>query len=454
MLPALPLAARIRRYAWAAGMVAAASLVGAVVAGHASLADEAMLYALAILIAAHAGRGPGLVAAALSVIAFDFLFVEPRFALAVADTRFLFTFAVMFVAGAAIGGLVVRLRAAEEASRDRERFTAALLSFTRDAAAATDAGGVTEAAAAHVRRVLDVEPAVRAADDGAIAIDLGRATLAREQQQFVEAVARQAAIAVEKLRLAAAARDAEVRATTEELRNALLSAVSHDLRTPLGAITGMATELRERAPADEREALDTIVHEAARLGRILQNLLAVTKVEAGAEPRREWMPVEELVGAALARLDETLAGRTVAVDVDGVLLAHVDPILGELLLVNLVDNAAKHTPPSAPIELSARRTSSAAVIEVADRGPGLPPGTDRLIFERFFRAAPRGTRGTGLGLAVCRGIAIVHGGTIEAIRRDGGGTVFRVVLPDAEPLPGLDELLAEPGDAPLPEVLA
>src|SRR5262249_34590255 len=156
-----------------------------------------------------------------------------------------------------------------------------------------------------------------------------------------------------------AARDAEVRATTEELRNSLLSAVSHDLRTPLAAITGMATTLRETAPPGEHEGLDTIVDEAQRLSRILQNLLAVTKVEGGATPRRQWVPVEELVGSALGRLDDPLADRPIEVAIAGDLLAHVDPILGELLLVNLVDNAAKHTPPGTPIELSARRTGAA-----------------------------------------------------------------------------------------------
>jgi len=429
---------RLRGYLIATAVVAAATLVGLAVAGHASLADEAMLYSLAILIAAHAGRGPGLVAAGLSVVAFDFMFVEPRFTLDVADGRFIFTFGVMFVVGAAIGGLVARLRAAESSSRDRERYTAALLSFTRDAAAATDLAGVIAAVKAHIRESLAFEPAVSVPETGPIAVASG-ATLGTEQQQFVESVARQATIAIDKLRLAAAARDAEVRATTEELRNALLSAVSHDLRTPLAVITGIATTLREHAPATARADLDVIVGEAERLSRILQNLLAVTKVEGGAVPRREWVPIEELVGAALARIDGPIADRQIAVEVPGDLLAHIDPILGELLLVNLVDNATKHTPAGTLIELSARRAGTSTVIEVADRGPGLPPGVERLVFERFFRAAPSATSGVGLGLAVCRGIALAHGGTIDAIRRAGGGTVFRVVLPDAEPFPLLDD---------------
>jgi K+-sensing histidine kinase KdpD len=409
---------RLRGYLLAILVVAAATLVGSAAGHHASLADEAMLYALAILVAAHAGRGPGLVAAALSVGAFDFFFVEPKYTLDVADSRFLITFAVMFAGGAAIGGLGSRLR-------DRERTTAALLAFTRDAAAASDEAGVRAAVERHVKDVVG-----------------GRERMRAEDQPFIEAVERQAAIAIEKLRLARAASEAEVRATQEKLRTALLSAVSHDLRTPLAVIVGMATTLRETAPVREHDGLDEIVSEAARLSRILENLLAVTKVEAGAKPRREWVPIEELVGAALARTESSIAGRAVSIAIPGDLLAHVDPILGELLLVNLLDNAAKYTPTGTPLELTARREENGAVIELADRGPGLPEGTERLVFERFFRAAPQGTAGVGLGLAVCRGIVEAHEGTIEARAREGGGAVFRVTLPDAEPPPQLQALEA------------
>ncbi len=428
-----------RGYLFAVAVVGAATLGGIAAAQHASLADEAMLYSLAILIAAHAGRGPGLLAAALSVVAFDFAFVEPRFTLAVADTRFVFTFLVMFAVGAAIGTLTVRMRAAEAASRAREQHTSVLLAFTRDAAAAADIDGVTAAVAAHLHGALDVAPDVSVQSGGPIEISLGRATLAREQHELVEGVTRQATIAIEKLRLAAAAREAEVRATTEELRNALLSAVSHDLRTPLAVITGMATTLRETAEVPAREGLDTIVSEAERLSRILQNLLAVTKVEGGAKPRREWVPIEELVGSALLRLDDALAGRKVAVAIAEDAIAHIDPILGELLLVNLVENAAKHTPAGTPIDLAVRREGLAAVIEVADRGAGLPAGTELLVFERFFRAGESTTPGVGLGLTVCRGIALAHGGTIEARQREGGGAVFRCVVPDGERMPAFDE---------------
>jgi two-component system sensor histidine kinase KdpD len=336
----------VRAYLLAAAAAAIATLIGLAADAHLSEADHAMLFMLAILAGAFGGRGPGLATAALSVAAFDFFFVAPRFTFAVSDLHSLVTFTVMFLSGAAIGDVVARLRRA---------------------------------------------------------------------------------------------RDAELRARTEELRATLLSAVSHDLRTPLAAITGMATSLRDEATGAQRESLETIVEEAERLSRILTNLLAITKVESGAAPRREWVPVEELVGTALARLEGELASHAVAVDVPPTALAHVDPILFEQLLINLLDNAAKHTPAGTAIAVSAAREPTGAVLEVADRGPGLPPGPPRQVFEKFFRGEGAHRGGVGLGLAVCRGIAAAHHGTIEALARDGGGAAFRVHFPDDGVPPGLVE---------------
>jgi two-component system sensor histidine kinase KdpD len=343
----------------------------------------------------------------------------------------------MLVVGSAIGSLVARLRDAEEASRDRERRTSALLAFTRDAAAAADVDGVCAAVVAHVREVAGMTCTVLPGTDPLHGVQIRIAddrALTPEQHQFVEAVARQAGVAVGRLQLAAAARDAALRAKAEELRSTLLSTVSHDLRTPLAVITGMATSLRDEAETGaRREALDTIVDEAERLSRILTNLLSITKVESGAAPRCEWVPVEELVGTALRRLDLALATHPVVVDVPTTALAHVDPILVEQLLINLIDNAAKHTPAGTPIEVRASRDATAtpgATIEVLDRGPGLPPGPPRQVFDKFFRGEQAAAGGVGLGLAVCRGIALAHHGTIDAIRRDGGGASFRAWFPD------------------------
>ena len=430
------------RYAIAAAGVAIATGVGMLVHDHVTIADEAMLFLPAILVAAFGGRGPSLVAAGLSVAAFDFFFVPPRFTFAVAELRSLITFVVMFVVGAAIGGLVARLRAAEAASREREHRTAALLAFTRDAAAATDVAGVQVAIESHVRSVIGatahVELVPDVALDGPVAIRLeGEPALIPEHDAFLEAVARQAGVAIGRLQLASTARDAALRAKAEERRSALRSSVSHDLRTPLAAITGMATALRERS-AGESEELDTIIAEAQRLSRLLTNLLSITKVESGAEPRREWVPLEEIVGSVLVRLEQELADRAVAVDLPAGALARVDPILVEQLLLNVLDNAAKHTPPGTPISIEVRREPDAAVIEIADRGEGLPPGPRNQVFDKFFRGKTSAA-GAGLGLAVCRGIAAAHGGTIETWPRDGGGARFVARFPAGAPLPDVHE---------------
>ncbi len=405
---------RLRAYAIAALGVALATLAGELADGRVTLADQAMLYLPAILVAALGGRGPSLAAAALSVAAYDFFFVPPRLTFAVSDARSLITFAVMFGVGTAIGSLVARLRAAEAASRERERRTAALLAFTRDAAAASEVGEVLDAARRHITEL-------------------------RDDQAFVDAVGHQAAVAVGRLELALEAREAALRVKAEELRNTLLSSVSHDLRTPLAAITGMATSLRDLAgdrSAEEREALDTIVEEAQRLSRILTNLLSITKVESGAAPRREWVPLEEIIGSALARLEHELEGREIGVDVPDGALAHVDPILVEQLLLHLLENAAKHTPPGTSIDVRVSRQPDRAVLEIADRGPGVPSGAR--VFDKFVRGKTSAP-GAGLGLAVCRGIAVAHHGGIDVVARDGGGATFAVWFPDEEPLPQLIE---------------
>jgi K+-sensing histidine kinase KdpD len=405
---------RLRAYAIAVLGVALATLAGELADGRVTLADQAMLYLPAILVAALGGRGPSLAAAALSVAAFDFFFVPPRLTFAVSDARSLITFAVMFGVGTAIGSLVARLRAAEAASRERERRTAALLAFTRDTAAASEVSEVLDAARRHVTEL-------------------------RDDQAFVDAVGHQAAVAVGRLELASAAREAALRAKAEELRSTLLSSVSHDLRTPLAAITGMATSLRDLAgdrSAEEREALDTIVEEAQRLSRILTNLLSITKVESGAAPRREWVPLEEIIGSALSRLERELDGRAVSVDVPDGALAHVDPILVEQMLLNLLENAAKHTPPGTAIDVRVAREADRAVLEIADRGPGVPAGAR--VFDKFVRGKTSAP-GAGLGLAVCRGIAVAHHGGIDVTARDGGGATFAAWFPDEEPLPQIEE---------------
>jgi two-component system sensor histidine kinase KdpD len=227
------------------------------------------------------------------------------------------------------------------------------------------------------------------------------------------------------------------------MRSTLLSAVSHDLRTPLAVITGAATALRDdRArilDGQYVELIGTICDEAERLGRLVANLLDMTRLESGGlHVKREWVPLEELVGAALTRLEDKLVGRPVTTDVAaGLPLASVDPVLMGQVLVNLIENAIKYTPAGSPLELRAGANGKALMLEVLDRGPGIPSGSEEKVFEKFHRGTHVGVGGVGLGLPICRGIVEAHGGTIRAENREGGGAMFRVTLPRVGEAPSL-----------------
>ncbi len=311
-----------------------------------ALPDLVALYLLAImLVAALYGRGPAVMASALSVVAYDVFFIEPLYTFRVYDQRHLLTFALMFTVGLVTSELVLRIRRQE-----------------------------------------------------------------------------------------AEVRAASLRARTEEIRSSLLSAVSHDLRTPLASITGASSALREQAgeldPAAQRELIDTISDEARRLERLVVNLLDMTKLEAGPlELKRDWVPIEEAIGSALARIEPRLGERPMRTELGLDLpLVRIDPVLIEHALVNLLENALKHTPAGTEIRVAARADADALAIEVADRGPGLPAAPERL-FEKFVRAAAAGVDGAGLGLAIARGIARAHRGEVLADNRPDGGAVFTLRLP-------------------------
>lgn len=226
---------------------------------------------------------------------------------------------------------------------------------------------------------------------------------------------------------AALARAADLRARSEELRSALLSSVSHDLRTPLAVITAAATSAADPAVpiAARAELLESIVSEARRLERMLANLLQLTRLATGTVPHREWIPLDELVGGALTRLEQALGDRALEVAV-GELEVAVDPVLFEVALVNLIENAIKHGAP--PITIAARRTAAGTELEIVDRGPGFPAEAAERLFEKFYRASA--APGAGLGLAVVRAIVLAHGGAVVAERPAAGGARFVIALPD------------------------
>ncbi|HXH84133.1 MAG TPA: DUF4118 domain-containing protein [Candidatus Tectomicrobia bacterium] len=447
-----------------------------------------------VLVAARYGRGPALVASFGSVAAFDFFFVPPYLTFAVADAQYLVTFAVMLLVALVIGGLTARVRRQAEEAATRERHATALYAMSRELAEATSIHELLARGARHLGSVFDAAVAIFLADrsgrlvltvdEGAFqptqehcdvagrVFDRGRAAAPRAREttaddavylplrgpraplgvaavrprapasvatadarRQLETFLNQMALAVERAQLDADARAARLHAETERLRSTLLTSISHDLRTPLATITGAATTILERGqqldPATRHELLESVRDEADRLNRLVQNLLQMTRLESGAlQPRKDWHPLEEIVGAALARLATALGARTVSVALPPDLpLVPVDDVLLEQVLLNLLDNAIKHTPADSAILIRATAGEAAVTVEVADRGPGLPPGDEDRVFEKFYQASDRGRRGAGLGLAICRGIIEAHGGRMRAHSGPDGGATFAFTLP-------------------------
>jgi K+-sensing histidine kinase KdpD len=246
--------------------------------------------------------------------------------------------------------------------------------------------------------------------------------------------AEQVVLAVERGRLAEEAQRAQLQVKADQLRNALLRSVSHDLRTPLAVVQGAATALLDSwdtlLSEQRREFLETIDAESQRLNRLVRNLLDMTVLEAGVlQLNKEWQSAEEAIGVALGHLERRLGDRPIEIDVPYDLpLAPFDAILIGQALINLIENAMNNSPAGTPITVTARRTAAGIEIAVADRGPGIRPGDEERIFEKFFRGNPR-QKGMGLGLAICRGIVAAHGGTVAGENRPGGGALFRFTLP-------------------------
>ncbi len=225
-------------------------------------------------------------------------------------------------------------------------------------------------------------------------------------------------------------------AETERVRSGLLSSVSHDLKTPLASIAGASSTLLQFESIDlttRRELLQSIADESLRLNRLLENILQMSKLDAGVlAPNKQWHLLEELVGSALHRLRNELKEHDVSVVLPQDLpLVLVDGVLMEQVFANLLENATRYTPPGTKIRIDAQVNGNRLQVRLSDNGPGLPAGMEERIFDKFFRVHPTadGGRGSGLGLAICRAVLQVHGGTIKAGNRSGGGAEFLVTLP-------------------------
>ncbi len=492
-----PRTGRKREWLWSILTVSLCTGIAKLMFPYFERLDLAMVYLLGVVFtASRTSTWPSLFATILSIAAFDFFFIPPYYTFAVSDVRYFITFVVMFIVSFVISRLTLRVRDQAEAARLREGRTAALYNLSRDLVRERGAKRLSEIAMKHISEMFDSQVVVLITDDqnrltpvtnGAFAFTpdqqelsvaqwvyehrqaagLGSDTLPGakalylplvasagaigvvgilpktatdgfepEQFHYLEAFANQTAIAIERSFLGEAAQRALLKAETESLRNTLLSSISHDLRTPLSAITGAATTLLQRdVLIDTESRLDlvkTIQEEAERLNLVIKNVLDMTRLESGAiKLNKEWQSLEEIVGVVLNRLGDRLKDHPITVKLPGNLpLIPFDGLLIEQVLVNLFDNAIKYTPKGTPLELAASESFYTVTVSLADRGPGIPPGEEERIFEKFVSGRATGG-GVGLGLAICRTIINAHGGKIWAENRPDGGAVFRFTLSSA-----------------------
>jgi two-component system sensor histidine kinase KdpD len=485
--------AALIEYALAAGAAAAATGVCRLLDPRLAPTNLAMVYLLgAAVVAARGRRGPAALYCVLAVLCFDFFFVPPRLSFSVSDSEYLVTFAVMLIVSLMISTLAVRLRGEAESARRAEQRAETLRDLSQRLAGTRGVEPTLQAGTRHLSEVFDAEVAALVpGEDGRLSArawsgrepllpekelavatwvfgsgrpaGLGTATLPistalcapllgssgpvgvlrveprrpeslldPERLLLFDAFANQIALALEAERNQDDARRSQIRAETERVRSSLLSAVSHDLKTPLAAIMGSASEVLRGDRLEKTAVLlvENIRDEAERLSRLVNNLIETTRLEAGVSLHKEPHPLEEILGSALERLSRRLGDRPVRTNLpEDLPLVPVDAVLLEQVFVNLIENALLHAPGAAPIEISARRTGEGLVVEVADRGPGLPAKDLERVFEKFYRGAPGGA---GLGLAICRAVVEAHQGSISAANREGGGAVFRFVLPLGE----------------------
>jgi len=497
-----------RDYMWSAGICALTAVVATPLAPVFDLPNIVMVFLLSVvLVAVWFGRGPAVLASFLSVAEFDFFFVPPRFSFAVSDVQYLLTFAVMLVVALVAGQLTAGLQYQARVARHREGRVRALYEMARDLSGALQAEQIAEICGRFLRAEFGaravllrnddegrVQPPQRAApiDGAALPVDLGIAQWANdhgetaglgtntlpaspllyvplkapmrvrgvlvmapqaparllgpEQARLLDTCARLTAIALERVHYVDVAQSTTLQMESERLRNSLLAAISHDLRTPLSALVGLADSLR-LTPPRLSEQQQSIAHhmreQAQRLRALVENLLDMARLQAGRVAlNRQWHSLEELVGVCLRAMEPALAPRAVRVHLPADLpLVEMDAVLMERVLCNLLENAAKFTPPEARIDIGAATEAAQLRIWIEDDGPGLPTGREEQIFKKFERGDKESaTPGVGLGLAICRAIVEAHGGTIIAQNRPGHGARFLITLPAGAPpaLPASD----------------
>jgi two-component system sensor histidine kinase KdpD len=497
---------RVRKrlaYVWTLAACAATTLVATPLRSYFDLANIVMLFLLTVvLVAVKFGRGPAVVAALVSVASFDFFFVPPRFSFAVTDAQYLLTFVVMLAVALIIGQMTAGLRYQARVASYREERARALYEFARDMSSLLQTDQVVEAATRFIESTFQAKVAILVPDEqgrlqdptgtgptldidlraaaqwaydksqpagagtdtlpgndflyvplrapmrtrGVLAIKAAnrRVLMIPEQQRHLDTFAALVAIALERVHYVEVAQHALIRMESERLRNSLLAALSHDLRTPLAALVGLAESLELTKPelaGQQRDTARAIAEQARRMSALVNNLLDMARIESGdVKLRREWQSVEELVGSALKAAQPALTRHRIEVSVPRDLpLVEFDATLIERVLYNLLENAGKYTPEGTIIQIAADAAGGQLRVAVSDNGPGLPQGQHKAIFDKFTRGSRESaTPGVGLGLAISRAIVEAHQGEIWAEDNPGGGARFFFTLPLGTPpdIPG------------------
>ncbi|MDD4915962.1 MAG: sensor histidine kinase KdpD [Methylococcales bacterium] len=498
---------RYKGYIWAVAVTILSTVVGDMVFGQLELANLVMLYLLGVVyIATRFGRGPSILASVLGVGVFDFMFVQPYYSFSVADSQFLITLLAMLVVAIVISNLMVNVRSQAKVASHRERRAAVLYAMSKDLAASQTEMDVVRTAVRHLETEFSsrnvilfpnkngrmVYPGQKPLAESLLGADLSvaqwvfdhnemagqgtntlpgaaaiyfpfqnedkvlgvlallpvnlRRVFLPEQQKLLETFLRQIGQAIARIRFAEQAKLTHTQIEAERLRNSLLSAISHDLRTPLATIIGSASTLAENngqlPPPDRLDLCRAIIDEAERMSSLINNILDMARLDAGAlELNRQWHPVEEIIGTVLTLLQKKLADRQVRVNLPpGIPMLYADSVMIEQVLINLLENAARYTPPGSPLEINTEVAKRAVKITVADHGPGIPKGQEERLFEKFYQTRHEAAQsGVGLGLAICRAIVQVHGGKIYARNRQTGGAEFTFVLPIDQPPPVIEK---------------
>jgi len=468
-----------------------------------NLVNIAMLFLLTVvLVAVKFGRGPSVLATVVGVLAFDFFFVPPRFSFAISDLQYALTFAVMLVVGLITGHLTAGLRYQARVASHRESRSRALYEFARDLSGVLQAEQISETTQAIIQRAFRASatlllpdangrlqapaPAIPGLDMGiaqwafdrvenagigtdtlpasnffylplvapmrtrgllAIRPESRRWILIPEQRQQLDTFAALAAIALERVHYIEVAQDALVHMESERLRNSLLAALSHDLRTPLTSLVGISESLAMSKPplsTVQQQMAQALHDETLRMSALVANLLDMARIQSGeVRLNLQWQPFEEVVGSALRASGTQLTQHQIVTRLERDLpLIHFDAVLIERVLCNLLENAAKYTPAGSRITVSAAVGGDLLKMMVYDNGPGLPAGREEAVFEKFTRGERESAKaGVGLGLAICRAIIEAHNGSVQAGQSPDGGACIVFSLPLGTPpaMPEMDD---------------